>query len=155
MTRKIVALCCLLLLFLTVPAIGQQKEVPAKDTTEVVGNDTLAADSAMALIDADLAGPDAEGEGGGLHKQLKRKFIEGSAMFMSLVALALVLGLAFCIERIIYLTLSEINSRKLMKDLDQRLANDDVEGAKTLCRNTRGPVASICYQGLLHITFFE
>ena len=151
MTRKLVALSALLLLLLTAPAIGQQKEVPAKDTTEMAENDTLAADSAMALIEADLEGPDEEGDGGGLHKMLKRKFIEGSAGFMSLVALALVLGLAFCIERIIYLTLSEINSRKLMKDIDERLANNDVEGAKTLCRNTRGPVASICYQGLLHI----
>ncbi len=88
---------------------------------------------------------------GSLHKQLKRKFIEGSAGFMSLVALALVLGLAFCIERIIFLTLSEINTRKLLKDIDSRLAQDDAEGAKELCRNTRGPVASICYQGLLHL----
>ena len=151
MTRKLVALSALLLLLLTAPAIGQQKEVPAKDTTEIAVNDTLAADSAMALIDADLAGPDADVEGGGLHKRLKMKFLEGNAGFMSLVAIALVLGLAFCIERIIYLTLSEINARKLMKDLDDRLAKDDVEGAKTLCRNTRGPVASICYQGLLHI----
>ena len=113
--------------------------------------DALSADSAMALIDAELAGPDEPEEGGGLHKQLKRKFMEGSAGFMSLVALALVLGLAFCIERIVYLTLSEINARRLMQDLDARLAAQDVEGAKDLCRNTRGPVASICYQGLLHI----
>ena len=104
----------------------------------------------MALIDADLNGPD-EGEGGGLHKLLKTKFIEGSAGFMSLVALALVIGLAFCIERIIYLTLSEINAKKLMQDIDAKLMENDVEGAKDLCRDTRGPVASICYQGLLHI----
>ncbi len=123
------------------------------DTTEIVENDTLTADSAMAVIDADLQGMEAEleGEGGGLHKQLKRKFIEGSAGFMSLVALALVLGLAFCIERIIYLTLSEVKTKKLMYDIDERLEKDDVDGAKDLCRNTRGPVASICYQGLLHI----
>ena len=70
---------------------------------------------------------------------------------MSLVALALILGLAFCIERIVYLTLSEVNAKKLMADIDARLEHDDLEGAKELCRNTRGPVASICYQGLLHI----
>ena len=113
--------------------------------------DTLLADSAMALIDADLQTPDASLEGGGLHKQLKRKFLEGSAGFMSLVALALVLGLSFCIERIIYLTLSEINCRRFMADIDKRLETDDIEGAKALCRDTRGPVASICYQGLMHI----
>ena len=133
------------------PAV-QAQEKPVKDTTEVVTSDTLVADSAMAAIDAELTGMDAEAtEDGGLHKQLKRKFMEGSAGFMSLVALALVLGLAFCIERIIYLTLSEINARKLMADIDQRWEQGDVEGAKDLCRDTRGPVASICYQGLLHI----
>ena len=116
-----------------------------------VANDSLTADSAMALIDADLAGPDDMEEGGGLHKQLKRKFIEGSAGFMSLVALALVLGLAFCIERIVYLTLSEVNTKKLMAAVDGKLEQNDIEGAKDLCRDTRGPVASICYQALLHI----
>ena len=120
---------------------------------ELAEADSVQADSAMAMVDADLGSDDAEAalEGGGLHKQLKRKFIEGSAGFMSLVALALILGLAFCIERIIYLTLSEVNTKQLMRDIDQRLEHNDVEGAKELCRNTRGPVASICYQGLLHI----
>lgn len=90
-------------------------------------------------------------EATGLHKQLKSKFIEGSAGFMSLVALALVIGLAFCIERIIYLTLSEINAKKLMETLSDKIETGDIEGAKDICRNTRGPVASICYQGLLRI----
>ena len=88
----------------------------------------------------------------GLHKELKRKFIEGNAGFMSLVALALVLGLAFCIERIIYLTLSEINAKKFMADIDAHIERGDIEGAKNICRETRGPVASICYQGLLRIS---
>ena len=87
----------------------------------------------------------------GVMTALKVKFIEGNAGFMSLVALALVLGLAFCIERIIYLTMAEINARKLMDDIEKKLDKKDVEGAKDLCRNTRGPVASICYQGLMHI----
>ena len=121
------------------------------DTTEVAVADTLTADSAMALVDADLGSVDEDMQGGGLHKQLKRKFIEGSAGFMSLVALALVFGLAFCIERIVYLTLSEVNTKKLLRDVDARLEQNDVEGAKDLCRNTRGPVASISYQALLHI----
>lgn len=116
-----------------------------------VAGDSIAADDSLAaeLMAADA--PEEETEGGGFHKQLKTKFIDGNAGFMSLVALALVLGLAFCIERIIYLTLSEIKAHKLMEDIENHLKNDDVEGAKTLCRNTRGPVASVCYQGLLHI----
>ena len=88
---------------------------------------------------------------GGLHQVLKTKFIEGNAVFMSLVALALVLGLAFCIERIIYLTLSSIDDRRLLADIDKLVGEGDIEGAKTLCRETRGPVASICYQGLMRI----
>ena len=90
-------------------------------------------------------------EGGGLHKELKTKFIEGDAGFMSLPAIALVLGLAFCIERIIYLSLAEVNSKKLMANIEAALEKGDVEAAKTVCRNTRGPVASICYQGLMRI----
>lgn len=85
------------------------------------------------------------------HKALKTKFIEGNAGFMSFVALALVLGLAFCIERILYLSLSEINAKKFMTDLDQKIMSGDIEGAKKQCRETRGPVASICYQGLTRI----
>lgn len=90
-------------------------------------------------------------ESAGFHQVLKEKFIEGDASFMSLVALALVLGLAFCIERIIYLSLSEINAKRFMRDIDAKIEAGDIEGAKTQCRNTRGPVASICYQGLLRI----
>ncbi len=82
---------------------------------------------------------------------MKTKFIEGNAGFMSLVAIALVLGLAFCIERILYLSLSEINAKRLLADIDRCVEQGDVEGAKTLCRNTRGPVASICCQGLMRI----
>ena len=98
----------------------------------------------------DAAAP-AVVEEGGMHKELKTKFIEGDAGFMSLVAIALVLGLAFCIERIIYLSLAEVDVKKLMAKLEAALEKGDVEGAKTICRNTRGPVASICYQGLMRI----
>ena len=93
----------------------------------------------------------AQEETMGFHQALKTKFIEGNAGFMSLVAIALIIGLAFCIERIVYLSLSEINAKKLMLDIDEKMASGDVEGAKELCRNTRGPVASICFQGLLRI----
>ena len=68
---------------------------------------------------------------------------------MSFVSLALVLGLAFCIERIIYLNLSETNSEKLLTAIEEKLLAKDVEGAKEVCRNTRGPIASIFYQGLM------
>ncbi len=153
MKKILVILSAVVCLMVSVPAMAQDSVREAKDSVALVDKDTLTADSAMALVAADLEGMDGDVQegGGGLHKQLKRKFMEGSASFMSLVALALILGLAFCIERLIYLTLSEINAKKLMKDIDARLEQGDVEGAKDLCRDTRGPVASICYQGLLHI----
>ena len=87
----------------------------------------------------------------GLHKELKIKFIEGNAFFMSFVILALILGMAFIVERIIYLNLAEINPKKLLAQVEAALEKGDVEGAKTICRNTRGPIASIFYQGLLRI----
>ena len=90
-------------------------------------------------------------EEGGIHKELKTKFIEGDAGFMALPAIALVIGLAFCIERIVYLSLAEVNAKKLLSNLEAALEKGDVEGAKTIARNTRGPVASICYQGLMRI----
>ncbi len=83
-----------------------------------------------------------------MFKALRDKFIEGGAGFMSFVALCLILGLALCIERIVYLSLASVNSKKLLEDIEDSLDNDDVEGAMELCRNTRGPVASILYQGL-------
>ena len=153
--KKLIALLAMVFLLAGVQYVRAQDQLE-DDTTELADVDTtaLVADSAMAVLQADLSGDDSElneEEGGGLHKQLKRKFIEGSAGFMSLVALALVLGLAFCIERIIYLTLSEVDTKRLVNDVDAKLQQNDVEGAKALCRDTRGPVASICYQGLMHI----
>lgn len=131
---------------------AQSKEAVADSVTTALTDSTAksVADSTTSdlIVEDELLETE---ETGGLHKQLKSKFIEGSAGFMSLVALALVIGLAFCIERIIYLTLSEINAKKLMNTIGSKIENADIEGAKDICRNTRGPVASICYQGLLRI----
>ena len=87
----------------------------------------------------------------GFHNALKTKFIEGNAGFMSLVALALVLGLAFCIERIIYLTLSDINAKKFMNDLSNLILSNKIEEAHQLCSSTNGPIPAICQQGLQKI----
>ena len=130
-------------------AVADSTNISKVDSTEITAQAAVADSAATELI-ADDELIEAE-ETGGLHKELKSKFIEGSAGFMSLVALALVIGLAFCIERIIYLTLSEINAKKLMETICRKIEEDDIEGAKDICRNTRGPVASICYQGLLRI----
>lgn len=79
---------------------------------------------------------------------IKKKFIEGGPLFMSFVLVALILGLAFCIERIIYLTMSTSNTKKLLRHVESALQQGGVEAAKEVCRNTSGPVASIFYQGL-------
>ena len=81
---------------------------------------------------------------------LKEKFIEGGAFFMSFVLLALVLGLALVIERIIYLTFAQTNTEKLLEEVEGALNNGGVEAAKEVCRNTRGPVATIFFEGLDH-----
>ncbi|MDR1524209.1 MAG: MotA/TolQ/ExbB proton channel family protein [Tannerella sp.] len=87
----------------------------------------------------------------GFHQALKIKFIEGSADFMSSIAIALILGLAFALERIIYLNLADTNASKLLKGIEAALEKGDVEAAKNIARDTRGPIASIAYQGLLRI----
>ena len=116
--------------------LAQAQDAPAAEQTE------QAAPAAQAAPADEAAAPAVEAEEGGIHKEIKTKFIEGTASFMSLVAIALVIGLAFCIERIIYLSLAEINTKKFMAA---------IEAAKDIARNTRGPVASIYYQGLMRI----
>ena len=86
----------------------------------------------------------------GFTQILKEKFIEGGAFFMSFVLLALVLGLALVIERIIYLTFAQTNTEKLLEEVEGALNNGGVEAAKEVCRNTRGPVATIFFEGLDH-----
>ena len=137
--------------FASTSSVMAQEDVAAVDSAVVdsAAVDSVAEAEAVEAAPVEDVAPVEEEEN--LHKTLKTKFIEGDAGFMSLVAIALVIGLAFCIERIIYLSLAEVNTKKLMAKLEEALAKGDVEGAKTICRNTRGPVASICYQGLMRI----
>jgi biopolymer transport protein ExbB len=81
---------------------------------------------------------------------IKQKFIEGGPGFMSIVLLALVLGLAICIERIIYLALSNSNAKSLLNEIDSALNSGGIEAAKDVCRDQRGPIASVFYEGLDH-----
>ena len=84
-----------------------------------------------------------------LHQALKTKFIEGGAGFMSLIIICLIIGLALAIERILYLSFAKTNTKKLLAKVEEALNNGGIEAAKDVCRETRGPVASIFYQGLL------
>lgn len=79
---------------------------------------------------------------------LKQKFIEGDPFWMALPLICLIIGLAMSIERVVYLNLSTINTKKFVDQIETALKNGGVEAAKDICRNTRGPIASIYYQGL-------
>jgi len=98
-------------------------------------------------VQDDAAAADAE-ESLGFHQELKKRFIEGGPGFMGIVLLCLILGLAIAIERIIFLNLSTTNSKKLIDEVEGALASGGLDAAKEVCRNTKGPIASIFYQGL-------
>ena len=83
-----------------------------------------------------------------MHHILMQKFLEGGWGWMLPILLCLVIGLAVAIERILYLALSTINSKKLVNKVEEALKQGGIEAAKEVCRNTRGPIASIYYQGL-------
>lgn len=86
--------------------------------------------------------------GESMHHILMQKFLEGGWGWMLPILLCLVIGLAVAIERILYLALSTINSKKLVNKVEEALKQGGIEAAKEVCRNTRGPIASIYYQGL-------
>ncbi|MDA3879213.1 MAG: MotA/TolQ/ExbB proton channel family protein [Prolixibacteraceae bacterium] len=145
--KKLFALIAVLTIFtlgMSVNVIAQdQAEVATEEVAEAA--DTTAVDLYEDPIEEEAL---AEENGNSLHSQLKQKFIEGGPTFMSFVLIALILGLALAIERIIYLNLATTNTKKLLANVEDALASGGVEEAKEVCRNTRGPVASIFYQGL-------
>ncbi len=127
-------------------------DAPVADTAKAAVADTTASsmldDAALEMADTTAVDGMAED---GVYTQLKNKFVDGGVLFMSLIALTLIIGLACCIERIVYLSMSEIDAKNFMRQLETKLKTEGVDAAKALCRDTRGPVASICYQGLLRI----
>ncbi|HAB36239.1 MAG TPA: flagellar motor protein MotA, partial [Cryomorphaceae bacterium] len=133
----------------------------AQDATEAAATETIAADEtvaadsdATAATDSTAAAEEVVSEEAATEEEasftqvLKKQFIDGGPFFMSFVLLALVLGLALVIERIIYLAMSTSNNDQLLADVEAALNSGGVEAAKEVCRNTRGPVASIFYNGL-------
>ncbi|HIS33580.1 MAG TPA: MotA/TolQ/ExbB proton channel family protein [Candidatus Avirikenella pullistercoris] len=95
-----------------------------------------------------VSDPETDVEGVPMHQMLKKQFLDGGAAWMAPILLCLVLGLAIVIERVIYLNLATVNTKKLLSKVEDALNTGGVEAAKGVCRNTRGPVASIFYQGL-------
>lgn len=142
--KKIIAL----LTIAGVMTLGISNIMFAQDTEP----DTTAADTTV--VSAEPAAVETvemvtEPEPETFHEVLKDQFIQGGPEFMGIVLLTLIFGLAISIERIIYLTLSTTNTKKLLANIEEALQTDGIEKAKDICRDTRGPVASIFYQGLL------
>jgi biopolymer transport protein ExbB len=152
MKKVFVTLTVLAMLTFGSSAIMAQAEAQAApEATEQVAEEEVAVEVAEAEVAEEVVAEAVEAEATGmkaLHKTLKTKFIEGGAGFMAATLLCLVFGLALCIERIIYLSLSKTNTKALLANIEDALKTGGIEKALEVCRNTRGPVASIFYQGL-------
>lgn len=129
----------------------QDENVPQTEqvATEEVAAEEVVAEEAAPVEEVVTTTMTETEEAPTFHEVLKKQYIDGGWGFMTLVLVCLVLGLALSIERIIYLTLSTSNTKKLVAELEVALNQGGIEKAKELCRNTRGPVASIFYQGLM------
>lgn len=144
----------LLALFMLYGALtfGFTSAVIAQDDTSGDEAEQPTETSAVSQSDDSMASEDFVVEEETFHQAIKTKFIEGGWQFMSIVLLCLILGLAVAIERIITLNLATTNTRKLLSKVEDALNSGGVEAAKDVCKNTRGPVASIFTQGLLRIS---
>lgn len=103
---------------------------------------------AEAVEAADQVAAETEIAGETMHHVMMQKFLEGGWEWMLPVLLCLVIGLAVAIERILYLALSTINTKKFVAQVEEAVKTGGIAAAKEICRNTRGPIASIYYQGL-------
>ena len=149
--KKGFAILSIVAIFILVNPVAVDAQDATTKTEQLSGSNTSAqtgnvvADSTNATEETQVSAPVEEG---GMHKALKQKFIEGGAGWMAPIALCLIIGLALCIERIIFLSLSATNTKKLLLNIDEAWDKGGVNAAMDVCRNTRGPVASIFYQGL-------
>ncbi len=140
--KKLFALVAVLgVLSMGATYVSAQQETAAKPDSAVVAQSSTTAQ-------ATATAPAVPAEEQSLHKQIKTKFIEGGPGFMASILLTLIFGLAIVIERIIYLNLATTNTDKLLKKIEEALDKGGIDAAKEVCRNTRGPIASIFYQGL-------
>lgn len=140
-TLALVALFTFGINFQAVYAQQEEGAVPATEQVE----EAPAADASTTVVEETNEDVPAKQSG---HKVLLEKFIEGGAGFMATVLICLIFGLAFCIERIISLSLASTNSNKLLNAVEENLANGNVEGAKEVCKASRSPIAAIMLQGL-------
>lgn len=135
-------------------AVSTTTSVYAQDAapqTEQATTDSTAAQEEPAAEEAPAEttiAPAAPVEDVSGYQLLKKYFIDGDWRFMSLVLITLILGLAFCIERVITLNIATTNTDKLLSNINERLAAKDVNGAMEVCKSTPGPTASVLFEGL-------
>jgi biopolymer transport protein ExbB len=141
----LIAVFGMLMVAASFETVAQVNTAGTKDTTQVV------AATLPAVTDSPTDVAKGQSGLGVVHYQIKTKFIEGGPGFMSSILLCLIFGLAIALERVIYLNLATTNTTKLLKGIEDALDSGGVEAAKTVCRDTRGPVASIFYQGLTRV----
>ncbi len=152
--KKVIALLSIagLLTFMNVNSVSAQGKNAAKDdkaAVEQADTNAAKADTAKAEEAAPVQNQTPEvAESKSFHQVLKEKYIQGGAGWMTPVLLCLIFGMALVIERVLYLNMATTNVKKLLSGIEDNVSKGDYNGAKELCRNTRGPVASIFYQGL-------
>ena len=131
-------------------AIAQDAAVPEGTEQVAATDDSAAAEAVVAEEAVEEAAVEAApaDDTKSFHQVLKEKYIQGGAGWMTPVLLCLIFGMALVIERILYLNMATTNVKKLLGGIEDSVKGGNIEGAKELCRNTRGPVASIFYQGL-------
>ena len=150
--KKVIALMSIvgLLTFANFNQVMAQDAAPADGTEQVAATDEAAAPDA-AVEEAEAVEETAaanEEESRSFHQVLKEKYIQGGAGWMTPVLLCLIFGMALIIERILYLNMATTNVQKLLDGIEENAKNGNWDGARELCANTRGPVASIFVQGL-------
>ena len=147
--KKVIALMSIigLLTFTNLNNVMAQDAAAAAQTEQVADDSATVADEAVAETPVEATADEAE-EAKSFHEVLKEKYIQGGAGWMTPVLLCLILGMALVIERIIYLNMATTNVNALLNGIEDNVKKGDYNAAKELCRNTRGPVASIFYQGL-------
>lgn len=143
--KKLFAILAVVTLSLfSTAAVFAQDETATPEATETVAETAVVEETTAPVVDA--AAPTAEEVP--MHYVLKQQFLDGGVAWMTPLLVCLVIGLAIVIERVIYLNLATTNTKKLLENVEEALKTGGVEAAKEVCRNTRGPVASIFYQGL-------
>lgn len=146
--KKLIASLLIGASFVLGSAVMAQDAAPAAEAAQT--DTTAVAEAAEMEEDATMTMAPAEEQivQKSFHQVLKEKFIQGGAGWMTPILLVFILGLALVFERIIYLNMATTNTEKLLKNVEDALEKGGIPAAKEVCRNTRGPVASIFYQGL-------